>query len=114
MAKQNGGWASLANHRAENQLGRPIGMLNGMMNSGFMEGIAGALGVDPNSAGFSKIFKMYPYLKSLSNTNNPGGGGAPGGGGGGTGGGPGTGGGTPWQYPGLLDAPYTTTNWFGK
>jgi hypothetical protein len=114
MAKQSGGWASLANYGAENQLGRPIGMLNQFMDPKAMQGIAGMLGVSPDSEAFAKVFKMYPYLKSQANTGQPGGGGGGAGGGGGTSGG-GTGGGTtPWQYPGLLEAPYMTTNWFGK
>jgi hypothetical protein len=48
--------------------------------------------------------------------NGGSGGGIPGGGDNGGGGGGGTTPPTPtpWQYPGLLQAPYLTTNWFGK
>lgn len=113
MANKSGGFAGLAMHGAENKIGRPIGMLRGLMDANLLGGFAGVLGMNPDDPLFSKIFKMYPHLKAQANTGTPGGGSGGGGNGGGTGGG-GPPGGTAWQYPGLLEAPYTTTNWFGK
>lgn len=116
------GFANLA-FGGENKLGHSVGGMRGL-NADSMGQIAGLLGFDlskeDNMGLFSKLFKMYPHMLQQQQSSappTPPGGGT--GGGGvtpppGGGGGPGTDPNAQWNYPGLLNAPYMMTNWYGK
>jgi hypothetical protein len=112
MAEKLKGWAGLAGMTNEmNQYDTPL--KNHKLGVGLLH-LMKAMGSGQANSIFGGVFPQgwIPDFNAPPGGGNSGGGGT---GGGGTGGG-GTGGGgaSSWQYPGLLNAPYTTTNWFGK